>query len=336
MVHPLLESAARRRGGVFTVADARRAGYRPDQIRTAVVTGAWRRLRRGVYVRAETWAAAADDARARHLLAAVATLACLGPGPVLSHGSAAQFHGLLLPRSLEDIVRLTDPDQWREGRGYRIAAALLPGEDVVDTGPFAVTGVARTLIDCAREWRLVDSVVALDAALFEKRVRRTDLTSAVLLQSHWLGIGEAARAVGLADGRAESPLETRSRLALLDAGLPLPELQVDLYGPDGFVGRLDGWYEEAAVALEIDGRVKFTDPRGGQTPAEVAWREKRREDKIRSLDVRVVRVVQADLPMLHGPAERLRDLLAHPLTGPRRFRIVRRTEPGSASEPDVA
>ena len=60
--------------------------------------------------------------------------------------------------------------------------------------------------------------------------------------------------MGLADGRAESPLESLGRLALLEAGLPRPELQVDLYGPHGFVARVDGWYEEAAVAIEFDGR----------------------------------------------------------------------------------
>ena len=335
-MHPALEYTARRRGGVFTVADARRAGYRPDEIRTAIVTGAWRRLRRGIFVTAAVWAAAADDERARHLLAAVATLTALGPGPVVSHSSAARFHSLVLPRSVGDVIRLTDPDQWRVGRGYQIAAAALAGEDVVDTGPFVVTGVARTLVDCAREWPLVDAVVAIDAALFKKHVRRSDLTAAVLRQSHWLGIGEAARAVGLADGRAESPLESSGRMALLRAGLAPPELQVDLYGPRGFVARLDGWYEEAAVAVEFDGFVKYVDPRDGRTPAEVAWEEKRREDEIRALDVRVVRVVQADLPQLHGPAERLKKLLAEPLSGPRRFRVVRRPEPGSDVADEVA
>jgi hypothetical protein len=335
-VHPALEYAARRRGGVFTVADARRAGYRPDQIRVAVATGAWRRMRRGIYVTAAVWAAASDNERTRHLLVAVATLTALGPGPVLSHSSAARFHRVVLPRSGSDVVRLTQADQWRIGRGYRIAAAALPEEDVVDTGPFAVTGVARTLVDCAREWTLADAVVTLDAALFQKRVRRPDLQAAVLQQSHWLGIGEAARAVGLADGRAESPLETLGRLALLEAGLPRPELQVELHGPRGFVARVDGWYEEAAVALEFDGRVKYFDPRGGRSPAEVAWEEKRREDAIRALDVRVVRVVQADLPRLHGPAEQLRHLLARPMTGPRRFHAVRRPEPGAEGADEVA
>jgi hypothetical protein len=335
-VHPALEFAARRRGGVFTVADARRAGYRTDEIRTAVGTGAWHRLRRGVYVRAEVWAVSAADDRTRHLLDVLAALTVLGSGPVVSHSSAARVHRLVLPRQIDDAVRFTHTDQWRTGRGYRIAAADLPPEDVVATSFFTATSAARTLVDCAREWPLPDAVVAIDAALFGRRVLRADLSAAVLRQSHWLGIGNAARAVGLADGRAESPLETRGRLSVVEAGLPCPELQVELHGPDGFVARLDGWYEDAAVALEFDGRVKYDDPRGDRTPAEVAWEEKRREDKIRGLDVRVVRIVQADLPRLHGPAERLRALLAQPLIGPRRFRIVRRPEPGAGASGAVA
>jgi len=74
----------------------------------------------------------------------------------------------------------------------------------------------------------------------------------------------------------------------------MPELQVDLHDEHGFVGRLDAWYEEAALALEFDGWVKYADPRGGRSPAQVAWEEKRREDRIRNTDVRVVRIVNDD------------------------------------------
>ncbi len=328
-MHPHLAAAAELRGGVFTVADARAAGYRPDEIRVAVGTGAWRRLRRGVYVSAGTWAAAAADERARHLLHSLAALAALGPGPVLSHSSAARYHGLILPRGTGADVRMTHSDQWRNGRGYRVAAAALPPDDVVQDGALPVTSVSRTLVDCAREWALVDAVVALDAALHGKLVMRRDLTAMVLRQSHWLGIGSAARAVDLADGRAESPLETRGRLVLLGAGFRQFETQVELHGPAGFVARVDGWLEDICAAVEFDGWIKYADPRDGRTPAQVAWEEKRREDLIRDLDVPVVRVVQADLPRLERPIRRLRELSSRPMTGPRRFRVVRRPEPGA-------
>ncbi len=328
-VHPALESAARRRGGVFTVDDARRAGLTPDDVRSAIRTRAWHRLRRGVYVPTARWLEVAADPRARHLLLCAAAFAVLGPGPVLSHSSAARFHGLVLPRGADDDVRLTHADQWRVGRGYRIAAAALPPEDVVDTGPYGVTTAARTLADCARDWSLTDAVVAVDAALHGQQVRRADVQAAVLRQTHWAGIGAAARALGLADGRAESPLETRGRLALLAAGLPRPELQVELHGPRGFVARVDAWYEEAALALEFDGRVKYAEPRDGRTPGAVLWDEKRREDRILDLDVRVVRITQDDVAAFGPVRARVAELLARPPAGPRSFRTVRRPEPGS-------
>ena len=132
------------------------------------------------------------------------------------------------------------------------------------------------LVDCAREWSLPDSVVAMDAAIQAETLTRSQLEAAVLAARHWVGIGNAARALSLADGRAESPLETRGRLALLASGLPAPELQVEIHGLRGFVARVDAWYDDAAVAIEFDGQVKYTDPRNGRSPAQVAWDEKRR------------------------------------------------------------
>lgn len=67
------------------------------------------------------------------------------------------------------------------------------------------------------------------------------------------------------------------------------------------------------MAVEFDGQVKYTDPWRGRTPERVLWEEKRREDELRALDIRVVRIVDADLvggwPATEG---RLRTLLASP------------------------
>ncbi|MCF6736782.1 type IV toxin-antitoxin system AbiEi family antitoxin domain-containing protein [Blastococcus sp. KM273129] len=328
-MHPLLRSRADRRLGVFTSQEALAAGYSVDDVRTALRTGRWTRLRKGVYTESAQLAAASEVDR--HLMAGMAVLLCLGAGPVLSHASAARRHDLLLPRSAGDGVRVTAVDQWRTGRGYRVARAKLPGTDVEPwIAGLATTTVSRTLVDCAREWSLLDAVIALDAALQRRRVCRSDLELAVHAARHRTGASRAARAVGLSDGRAESPLETEGRLALLAAGLPRPELQVDLHDSRGFVGRLDAWYEESAVALEFDGQVKYSDPYGDRSPHQVLWEEKRREDSVRRLDVRVLRIAKADLggawPRTVADLTRL---LAIPYTGPRRFTVVRRPEPGA-------
>jgi hypothetical protein len=330
-VHPRLEQIAAGRLGVFTGREAVGVGYRPDEIRAELSTGRWRRLRRGVYMRAQEFISSRDDDRLRHLVDCIAVLVSLRRGPVISHGSAARVHRLVLPREVAPEVRLTDERQWRQGRGYRVARAALPPADLQSLLGFGVTTPARTLIDCARGWALVDSVVAIDAAIGNGQVTRASLRSSVLAATHWVGIGSAGRAVDLADGRSESPLETRGRLALLAAGLPRPELQVELHGPRGFVARVDAWFDDAAVALEFDGRVKYLEPRDGRDPGEVLWREKRREDAVRDLGVRFVRIAQEDLAVSRRTelAARIESLLATPPVGPRRFTVVRTLEPGT-------
>ena len=198
---------------------------------------------------------------------------------------------------------------------------------------FREMSVARTLVDCAREWSLTDGVIAVDAALNEEKVTRAELVETVLSGSHRVGIAQAARVLGLSDGRAESPLETRGRLAILASGLPRPELQVEIHDAAGLIGRVDGWYEEAAVALEFDGQIKYTDPLYTSTPGEVLWKEKRREDRIRAVGIRVVRVANEDLGKpWPAMAERIGALLAAPYVVPRRFRAVPTDEPGGVSD----
>jgi hypothetical protein len=178
----------------------------------------------------------------------------------------------------------------------------------------------------------------VDDAIFKRRVTRAALNEALMAASHWVGIGSAARALALADGRAESPLETRGRLALMDGGLPRPELQVELHGPRGRLARLDGWFQEAAVALEFDGKVKYTDPRDGRDPAEVLWLEKRREDAVRELGVRFVRIADSDTvgPRRLQLVQRVASLLAAPAIGPRRYTVVRKPEPGTPADDAAA
>lgn len=329
-MHPQLRAVADRRGGVFTTADARATGHRPDEIRHLLTRRVWRTLRRGVYVTAEELAAA-ERAGERHRLDCAAVLCALArPWTVLSHASAAHLQGLLVPDGSLSVVRLTDPAQWRRGRGYRVAVARVDEVEVVSVSTLRTTSLDRTLIDCAREWPLEDAVVSLDDALGRGLTTPAALRAAVLASTHWPGAAAAARAVGLADGRAESPLETRGRLRLLSSGFPVPELQVELRDARGFLGVVDAWYEDAAVAVEFDGRTKYADPWRGRTPEQVLWDEKRREDRIRAAGVRLVRVVSADLDgdwdrvraqvawLLNSPAQRRPGLLARPADRPRR------------------
>ncbi|RBY92050.1 hypothetical protein DQ244_06965 [Blastococcus sp. TBT05-19] len=322
-MHPLLRAAAERRLGLFTAVDARRAGYGHPEIRSMCATGRWVRLRRGIYVDASDLARADAEGR-RHQLDCLAVLTALDrPTTALSHESAARLWGLPVPRPT--TIPLTDPDHTRTGRGYRVTQAPLAVDEVAVRGPFRLTTPARTLLDLARTRPLDGAVVAMDAALLAGRVTPEQLAEAVSRAARWPGAARAARAVPLADGRAESPLETRGRLRMLGAGLPAPELQVEIRSARRLVGVVDAWFDDAAVAVEFDGRVKYTDPWRGRDPAQVLWEEKRREDELRALGIDVVRITDDDLgPHWPEVEVRLRRLTARPGPATRRFSATAR------------
>jgi hypothetical protein len=178
---------------------------------------------------------------------------------------------------------------------------------------------------------LDDAVVAMDAAVLAGRTTEEELRATAAAFHHWPGATRAVRAAPFADGRAESPLGTRGRLHIVGSGLPTPELQVEIRTGGRLVGVVDGWFDEAAVAVEFDGRIKYTDPWRNRSPERVLWEEKRREDELRALDIRVIHITGDNLGARWQATERrLRTLLAAPgpaprsfTATPRRFRVPR-------------
>ena len=116
-MHPVLRSAAVATSGLFTTAEAKRAGYAPGEIRTLCASGRWVRLRRGILMTAEDLTAGEEQGR-RHRIDCLAVLLSMDrPTAAISHASAARLWNLPTPRPADPIIRLTDPTQWRQGRG---------------------------------------------------------------------------------------------------------------------------------------------------------------------------------------------------------------------------
>src|SRR5205809_205362 len=67
------------------------------------------------------------------------------------------------------------------------------------------------------------------------------------------GVAQARELLGWAEPLTESPMESRSRLQLLDAGLPRPVAQHPVRLLDGRWVRLDLAYPERLLAVEFDG-----------------------------------------------------------------------------------
>jgi len=137
---------------------------------------------------------------------------------------------------------------------------------------------------------------------------RGDLSDALAYAVGRPGYPAAVRAVGFLDGRGESVGESRSRIALSALGLPIPELQASLLGPDGhLLGRVDFLFTDAGVVGEFDGKVKYGKYlRPGEDPGDVVFAEKQREDRIRDAGWEVVRWTWRDLDRPAVIGERIR------------------------------
>ena len=62
------------------------------------------------------------------------------------------------------------------------------------------------------------------------------------------------------DARSESVLESVSRVAFRDQGLPPPELQVWVGGETEMIGRADFLWSAHRTIAEADGAIKYADP----------------------------------------------------------------------------
>ncbi|MQA34959.1 type IV toxin-antitoxin system AbiEi family antitoxin domain-containing protein [Modestobacter roseus] len=322
-----VDEPARRRLGIVTSAGLAAAGVTKAEIASAVRSGSLVRLRPGILVTAADLAEVAETRRRPGLDALAVTTSLGRPSAVLSGSSAAWVWGLPRPRTSSATVELTDPRRWRRGQGWSMTRAALPDDEVTLRGAYRVTTAARTIIDVARSWPEVHAVAATDAALLRGLTDQGELRRVLARQEFVPGIPRAARAVALADGRAESWLETYGRLTFAALGLPPFLPQVELRVDGRLVKVADGWYREAALAVEFDGRVKYREPSYGRTPAEELWREKRDEDLLRSLGVQFVRVVHEDLSGgRNALARQVRRCLARPGPALREWQDVPRPE----------
>jgi len=114
------------------------------------------------------------------------------------------------------------------------------------------TSPAWTAIEVARQVRRPRALATLDAALHSRWCTPADLAAAAEAQRGRRGIVGVRSLLPLADGRAESAMESEARLVMLDHGLPCPELQHVIHGRDGEEWRVDFAWPEAKVAAEYE------------------------------------------------------------------------------------
>jgi len=252
-----LAIAARQRGGVFTVDDVQRAGFSRGQLRGRVQAGHWCRLRTGVFALAGVVRTA--DARETHRLRTAAALA-VTTNTWASTTSAGVVHGLEMLREPPlDVIRLaraaTGPGRARRSADLQIRTCGLPPEHRTVVRGVRTTTAARTAVDLARELPILTGVVAVDSAMRRRGVTVSALDAVLSQLAGWPGTARAASAIQLADPKAESVLESVSRVELITRGLP-PETQCWLAGPGGAARTDFLWWRRRTIG-EADGLAKY-------------------------------------------------------------------------------
>jgi len=289
-------------------------GYTDSDLRTLRNRGHLTSLRRGCYLAGP----APREPAERHRIQARAALELLTTTATLCHASAAVLHDLptwRIPLRRVHVVRAQGSGGRLHRQVHLWTAPLTPSEIVLVDG-LPVTSVARTVVDLARSVPFESALATADAALARRLVTRTELDRALARAKEWRGCPLARSVVAFADGRAESVGESRSRLALAQAGLLPPVLQWEVRGADGrVVGRTDFGWPAHRVGGEFDGRTKYGRLlRPGQDPGDALFDEKLREDELRSEGVTIVRWTWSDLADFASTATRLRRALNAPGT----------------------
>ncbi|MFG6444105.1 hypothetical protein ACFXQA_02415 [Microbacterium sp. P07] len=254
-------------------------------------------MRKGWFVTHTAW----NDLwpEGRHLVqVAAASNDLVGGTHVFSYVSAAVLWKLPLFRVAPLRVHATGTT--------RLHAASTPGvqrhEDRLDQADVVVvdgircTSLERTALDMARVSTPEAAVAVADAALtvgagvdyraYDQRASeewRESMSERLARVGSIRGIRQARWVMNFADGRAQLPGESVSRLQLSRLGFDSPSLQVPVPGPDGSTYWVDIGLDDVFSFGEFDGKTKYRDAAmlHGLSIDDVLLREKQREDWIR-------------------------------------------------------
>jgi len=272
-------------GGVVSLEQLRDEGVSRKAASRRSKEGVLHRIHRGVYT-------VGHRAVSRNTLLRAALLAC-GDGAVVSHGTAAAFHGLWdkPPRLIDVMVPV---EAGRKIDGIRCRRCRYPEpEEVEVVAGVAVTTVARTLVDLAGMVGLVT---------LKKTVGRAAIRKTLDLPAIDLAIRNAKRRRGLKalelalapyrtkDGEVpdvRSDFETLVLPELGEMGLPQPGCNVGLH-VDGERLIVDFFWESARVVVETDGRETHETPAAFQS-------DRRRDQFLAAAGYRVLRITWSQI-----------------------------------------
>jgi hypothetical protein len=159
------------------------------------------------------------------------------------------------------------PAELNRASGKGVSGIVINRETLLDDetcriGEIMLTTPARTAFDLGRRPCRTLAVIDLDALAHATGLQSRDVDALSKRHRGMRGVRQLREVVQSMDGGAESPQETRTRLLLIDAGLPKPQTQIVVADEDGYLfARIDMGWEQWRVGVEYDGEQHWTDPR---------------------------------------------------------------------------
>lgn len=309
---------------LLSTTEVRRQGDDPRRLRRLAGAGRLVRVRRGHYVRTETWDRLGG--RDQHLLRVLAAdRDSVGTLVLCRESAAALWDVPLLGPWPEEVWAMTDGRPTLGARGVgdagfrRMASgedgqASIPGgrsesgmrrtrrsaDSVIPTRRHGllVTDVARTALDLARDRSFAAAMTFVDWARWRNNaaaVSLIDLRRELSRMNPRTGRTHLARCIDFSTDLAHPPAESALRATIHELGFSPPVPQLELTDGEGRMFADLAW-PEYRVLLEFDGAVKYSDPRyTGGDPLARFREEKHRERRLVLLGWKVVRVEWADV-----------------------------------------
>lgn len=266
--------------------------------------GELRRLRQGVYVRAQAWDALPPWERYPLLIHAAAST--LRSRTVFCRQSAAALSDIPVLGTRHPVHACTsDAGGGRSRAGVRRHFVDPQSLQIEERQGLLVTARGRTVLDLAAFGSFEQAVTAVDHVLRPARNGPSAL-NVELLEAGITGIYTAAAArrivtaLMFGDPASGSPGESVSRAMMHRLGFKAPVLQQEIRDARGLVGFTDFEWPEDGLSGEFDGLVKYREAAylKGRTPSDVVIEEKSREDRIRATGRRVIRWTWSELASL--------------------------------------
>ncbi|MCL1801851.1 MAG: hypothetical protein FWG25_10915, partial [Promicromonosporaceae bacterium] len=253
----------KRQEGLITRRQATSLGVSDPKVQRNVRNGTWIRLAQGVY---DTNSVPVSE---RHEMpdfhthwrrrSAILGLLVGGPGAV-AYGQAALtlLNVSGLPPMIPAEIMVPNPENRKSAAGVLFHQLEIALEDTKPVESWLCPPVKLAMAQAMCGLSVGFAVAVLDNALNQKRLFPTDLPEIRQLMSGRRGAAGVHRCFQLADGRAESPLESLARLDCVEAGVPPDALQLEIRTERGqFLGRVDlAWRLKNGkyLVLEVDGK----------------------------------------------------------------------------------